>query len=383
MSEPLERIKRARQAIEEAGSGQPKYRVIFESLRESVVSGEYASGTRLPSETELVRRFGVSRMTIVKAIKELQQLGLVTRRVGSGTYVSPRASQGGRIFGLLIPELGQTEIFEPICQGMASFPGAGQHSLLWGSSVGQDRPKEEVAEDLCRQYIAQQVSGVFFAPLELTPSKDEVNRRIVAAFDRARVPVVLLDRCLAPYPDRSRYDVVGIDNRRTAYLATIHLIRAGAQRIAFLGKKLSASTVDARIAGYREALYNAGVLRQEDLVTRGDPGDVSLIAQVLETQRPDAFLCANDHTAANLMQSLIKLGRRIPDDIRIVGVDDVKYASLLPIPLTTQHQPCLELGRVAMATMLDRLQNPDLPRRDVLLDCYLVVRESCGAKAHA
>ncbi len=380
MNRAMERLKRTKSALD-AGSpaAGPKYRVIFENLKESILAGEYGQGARLPSETELVRRFGVSRMTIVKAIKELQLLGLVVRRVGSGTYTAAPAEQATRFFGLLIPELGQTEIFEPICRGMANTPFAASNSLLWGAATDQNQPKEQVAEQLCQQYIGQRVAGVFFAPLELTPAKDEVNRRIAAAFDRAKIPVLLLDRCFLPYPMRSKYDLVGIDNRRTAYLATEHLVRAGAQRIAFLGKPLSASTVDARIAGYREALRAHGLLRHEDLVTRAEPGDEELVAAVLRKQKPDAFLCANDHTAANLMQTLIRLNRRIPEDIRIVGIDDVKYASLLPIPLTTQHQPCFDLGRVAMSTMLDRLANPDFPTRDVLLDCRLVVRQSCGS----
>jgi DNA-binding LacI/PurR family transcriptional regulator len=118
-------------------------------------------------------------------------------------------------------------------------------------------------------------------------------------------------------------------------------------------------------------------------VTRGDPGDEGLIRSVLDRQKPDAFLCANDHTAATLMRTLIRLDRRIPEDIRIVGIDDVKYASLLPIPLTTQHQPCIDIGRVAMSAMAERLDNPELPTRDILLNCHLIVRQSCGADASA
>jgi GntR family transcriptional regulator of arabinose operon len=380
MNAAMNRITRAREALDDPAHGdRPKYQLIFESLKDSIISGEYRQGTRLPSETELVRRFAVSRMTVVKAIKELQQLGLVVRRVGSGTYAASRAIQENRLFGLLIPELGQTEIFEPICQGMANFPLASKHALLWGNMVGQSQHREQVAEELCQQYIAQRVSGVFFAPLELTPAKDEVNKRIIDALADAKIPIVLLDRCYAPYPMRSRYDLVGIDNRRTAYLATEHLIRTGAKRIAFFGKPLSAPTVDARIAGYREALLAHDLLTQENLVTLADPSDDVLIRSVLCSQSPDAFLCANDHTAANLMQTLIRLGRQIPEDIRIVGIDDVKYASLLPIPLTTQHQPCIDLGQMAMATMLDRIENPHFPTRDVLLNCRLVIRDSCGA----
>jgi len=357
-----------------------KYQLIFENLQEGISSGRYAPGSRLPSELELVRRFDVCRVTAAKAIKKLQQLGLVERRVGSGTYVKAQPVESSRLFGLLIPDLGQTEIFEPICRGMAGFPLATRNSLLWGQSIGVNEPKEQIAEELCQQYISERVSGVFFAPLELVPGMDKVNQKIAAMLDRAKIPVVLLDRCFLPYPARSKYDLVGIDNRRTAYAATEHLIKIGARRIAFLGKPLSAQTVDSRIAGYREALLTHGLNREGDLVFRCDPEDAQQIGPIFKRHRPHAFLCANDHTAANLMRTLIALGASIPDKTKIVGIDDVKYASLLPIPLTTQHQPCLDLGRIAMATMIDRLEHPGLPTRDISLGCRLVVRKSCGAQ---
>jgi DNA-binding LacI/PurR family transcriptional regulator len=372
----MERIKKAEDALKGPGTDQPKYRLIFECLKEGILFGEYARGARLPSENDLVRRFAVSRMTIVKALKELQHLGLVERRVGSGTYVKAQA-QAGQMFGLLIPELGQTEIFEPICQGIAAFPFASGYSLLWGNSVGANQSKEQVAEQLCQQFIAQQVAGVFFAPLELTSGMEQVNQKITAALDRANIRIVLLDRCFLPYPSRSKYDLVGIENRRSAYAATEHLVSVGARKIAFLGKPLSASTVDARIAGYQEALIAHSHPRDENLVFRCDPSDEKRIRLILD-RKPDAILCANDLTAANLMQTLIKIGVGIPGEIRLMGIDDVKYASLLPIPLTTMHQPCLDIGRIAMSTMLDRIQYPDLPTRDILLSCRLVVRRSCG-----
>ena len=177
--------------------------------------------------------------------------------------------------------------------------------------------------------------------------------------------------------------MVGIDNRRTAYLATEHLITAGAKRIAFFARPDSAPTVDARIAGYREALLSLSQQRDHDLVRLGDPSDATFVQSILKKDRPDSFLCANDLTAGGLMQTLISLGRNIPRDIRIVGIDDVKYARLLPVPLTTQHQPCRDIGRVALAVMLDRISNPDLPPRDVLLGCQLMVRQSCGSSSNS
>jgi DNA-binding LacI/PurR family transcriptional regulator len=103
------------------------------------------------------------------------------------------------------------------------------------------------------------------------------------------------------------------------------------------------------------------------------------VRQLLDAMRPEGIVCANDLTAARLMQTLLGFGVRIPDEVRIVGMDDVKYASLLPVPLTTIHQDCAGIGAVAMATMLERLEHPELPVRDVLVPTRLVVRRSCGA----
>lgn len=360
-----------------------KYRQILEKLQDDIASGRYKPGKRLPSEAELVRRFGASRMTVFRAMHELQSMGLVTRRVGSGTFVSSNANTGSHVFGLLIPELGQTEIFEAICKGMMEAQEAMHHSLLWGNAVSQEQEKERAAEQLCEHYIAQKVSGVFFAPVEFSANRFQANHRIVAAFDRVRIPVVLLDRDLEPYPQRSKYDLVGIDNRRTGYLATEHLIKTGANRIAFFARPNSAPTVDARVAGYREALLSQDGKPRRDLVTIGDASDTRFIKSILRKHHPDAFVCANDLTAGNLMHTLIALGQRIPEDVRIMGIDDVKYARLLPVPLTTLHQPCRDIGRMAMAVMLDRIANPDLPPRDVLLRCEVVVRKSCGVPSQS
>lgn len=359
---------------------QAKYLEIIEHLRTDINSGRYRPGARLPSEAELVRRFNVSRMTVVKAIQQLQQEGLVSRRAGSGTYAMGTPSAQGRVFGLLIPDLGQTEIFEPICRGMMRSPSVNSHSLSWGHALSTTKRKEEEAEQLCHRYVEQRVTGVFFAPLEFSESRNDVNGRILQALDKAKIPVILLDRDCTEYPNRSRYDLVGLNNRPAGYIVTKHLIQQGAKRIAFLAKEHSAETVGHRIVGYREALYTHNLPISRDLVLRGDPADAAFVQEALRETGADAIMCANDHTAANLMQTLIALGVRIPEDIRVAGVDDVKYASLLPIPLTTFHQPCAEIGAASMSAMLERVNNPDLPNRSILLNGWLVVRRSCGAQ---
>jgi GntR family transcriptional regulator of arabinose operon len=359
-------------------SNSPKYRKVYEDLLSAIRTGAFQPGDRLPSEAELGKHYSTSRITVAKAVNELQQKGLVSRRAGSGTHVIAPAVSSGRVFGLLIPDLGRTEIFEPICHGMMQSPLSKPHSLLWGHSLGEAAQQEKEAEHLCHQYVTQKVSGVFFAPLEFTPAKDVVNNRIVAALDRAGIQVVLLDRCYAPYPMRSKYDLVGIDNQRAGFLITQHLLRHDVKRVAFTAKPLSASTVMARIAGYREALIAHGLPLRQDLVCRGDPDDLDFLRKMLKDCRPEAIVCANDFTAARVMAGLTKMGIRVPEEMRIVGIDDVKYAHLLPVPLTTQHQNCADIGATAIATMLQRLEKPDLPTRDILLQTHTVVRNSCG-----
>jgi GntR family transcriptional regulator, arabinose operon transcriptional repressor len=359
----------------------PKYQQVYRAIEQGIRGGRWNEGDRLPSEAELVRQFGASRITIGRAMRDLQYAGLVERRAGSGTFVRAARARAasGLSFGLLIPDLGETEIFEPICQGMMASPLARPHALVWGSVPDAAAAKEERAWALCRQYVDRGVSGVFFAPLERSRAMDEVNRRIADALDQARIPVVLLDRTVVPYPERGHHDLVGIDNRRAGYLIAEHLLGLGARRLAFVAIPDAAATVDAREAGCREALYQWHVPVERAWMRRLDPADPSAVRAMMDGVPPEGIVCANDWTAARLMRTLLELGHAVPGDVRLVGVDDVDYASLLPVPLTTLRQPTRQIGAAAMAAMLDRVARADLPTRDILLHGTLVVRRSCGA----
>jgi len=357
---------------------QLKHSQVFGALRREIQGGRWKPGDRLPSEAELVGRFGVSRITIGRAVRDLQQAGLVERRAGSGTFVKRQVRTQALSFGLLIPDLGETEIFEPICHGMMASPLAREHALVWGSARAEGDSKEEGAWQLCRQYIDRKVAGVFFAPLEGTALKDEWNQRIGRALDDARIPLVLLDRTLNPYPNPGHHDLVGIDNSRAGYVITEHLLRLGCRRLAFVAPPNAASTVDAREAGYREALHAWNVAFDPALIRRVPASDLQSVSAFMKTARPDGVVCANDRTAADLMPALHSLGIRIPADVRLVGIDDVEYAKRLPVPLTTLRQPTHQIGDVALMVMLDRVARRDLPARHVRLHAELVVRESCG-----
>ena len=365
---------------QEASKGHvqiPKHRQVYQALAEQISTGR--AGDRLPSEADLVRRFGASRITVGRALRDLQTAGLVERRAGSGTFVrSPQPAAGGaRAFGVLMPDAGEVEVFDGIRQGLLEAPEARQHLLVWGSRPPTAVSRADHAWHLCRQYLDRRVDGVFFAPIELAPSKDEVNRRIAGALSAAGIPVVLIDRGIEPFPRRARHDLVALDNRRAGARVTSHLLSLGSRRPVFLGRPQAASSVDGREAGFREAVGHAGVDSWH--VWREDPADRARLAALIDRDRPDAIVCASDRTAAELMHALGALGVRVPEAVRIAGIDDVDYAALLPVPLTTLRQPCREIGVAAMRAMLDRVARPELPPREILLHGRLVVRESCGA----
>lgn len=356
----------------------PKYKVIYTRLLAALKGGEYAVGAKLPSENELVEQFGASRPTVGRALALLEQEGHLERRAGSGTFASVPERQDGLVFGLLIPDLGTTEIFEPICRGISTARVGGHHDLLWGPTFSPSASEEAQAEELCQYYIQRRVNGVFFAPMELTKEKDEVNQRIAAAFDRASIPIVLLDRDICSFPRRSRYDLVGIDNRRAGYVITEHILAAGARRVVFLFRPNSAPTVNVRAMGYADAIRACHDPAAQEFVEMADPTDIGAVRAMVDRVQPDGIVCANDFTAGQLMTSLNSLGMHVPSQIKVTGMDDIKYAKILQTPLTTIHQPCLELGALALCAMLDRTSDPKMRARDLIVNFDLVVRESTG-----
>lgn len=365
-------------------STTPKHTHISAQLEMEIAGGKYGAGGRLPGETQLVKQFRVSRPTVARALRDLVDKGLVERRAGSGTYVSSNQQRlnSTRVLGLLVPGLSTTEIFHIICGEIASLARVHEYGLLWGGSTN---PRQDAdaslkhAEEVCKQFIERKISGVFFAPAELQPKQEEANIRIAESLREAGIPVVLIDRDLTAFPRRSDFDLVGIDNVAGGYMIAEHLIKLGCRRILFVCRPLSAGTVNARIAGVREALVQNHLEADSHLIKEGDPADVKFVRSLVAGRLADAAICANDHTAAVLMRSLESQGVRVPREIRVVGFDDVKYATLVSVPLTTIHQPCQDIAVTAFRTMMERLAEPALPPRNISLTPRLVIRESCGA----
>jgi DNA-binding LacI/PurR family transcriptional regulator len=364
----------------------PKHREIYRTLVAEIAVGQYDATQRLPSEAQLVHRFSVSRPTAARALRDLQSEGVVERRVGAGSFLRKGAKRSdgetSRQLGLLLPQLEVAEIFEVFCGELAGLTRANDYSLLWASSV-QARQRAGLtvkdAEEACQHLIDRSVNGVFFAPFEFAPDKDKVSKRTVEQLRRAGIAVVLLDRDLLPFPLRSDFDLIGIDNVMAGYLASEHLLKLGVRRIAFVARPLSAPTVAARVAGAREAFFAAGLEPPKEFCRIGDPRDAAFVKELTAGRKIEGIICANDFTAAQLMHSLAKAKILVPEHIRLVGFDNLKYAELFSVPLTTVSQPLRNMAANAMRAMLNRLADPTLPPTTLLSNPTLVIRASCGA----
>jgi LacI family transcriptional regulator len=283
---------------------------------------------------------------------------------------------------LMVPGSRSTEIFELICSELASLARALDYTLVWGGAPSQDEAPDETEQNalaLCEQLIERRVAGVLFAPFELRHQGDATNRAIAERFGQAGVPVVLLDRDLGPFPSRCDLDLVGVDNFTAGHVLADHLLKLGCRKIAFLRGPVAAATVDARIAGVREALARQDLPLTTDWLNVADPEDAAVVGELLQRGRPDAIVCANDLTAAQLLRSLDRNRLRVPQDMRVVGFDDAKFATLVGVPLTTVRQPCRDIAVTAFNALLERIADPSRPARSLLLTPKLVVRESCGA----
>lgn len=360
-----------------------KYHEIAGVLRQQIEAGGYGPGDRAPSENALARRFGVSRPTAGRALRELESAGLVVRRAGSGTFVrgreaGVRAAGAGRTFGLLVQGLGATEVLDPICTEITRSCQSQGSTVLWG---GVDRPSDAVDElaRLTQYYLERGVDGVFFAPLETAVERERENVRVARALAAAGIAVVLLDRELLDFPGRSDLDLVGIDNIDAGLRLGEHLIGMNHRRICFLSRPHHPSTTDLRALGVRTSLQQAGVTPVDGWRVSADPLDLDVVRDLLA--RADAVVCSNDLTAALLIQSLQRLGASVPADLAVVGFDDVGYSTLLSVELTTMRQPCHGIARAAVSAMHNRLDHPDMEPRQILLKSALIVRQSCGRPA--
>ena len=356
-----------------------KFQLVYNEIKERITTQAVREGEQLPTEAQIMAQHRVSRPTVARAFRLLEEEGLVVRSPGMGTFVKENAGASTRelLFGLAFPEFGHGEIFDPITSGIAQLAKAGKFSLLWGTT----KAKEDVFSvdellDLFDEYISRKVDGVFFAPLEGRSDSGSASRTGLERLAKAQIPVVLIDRDLSLFPERSDFSLVGIDNIKAGFMVTDHFLAQGERRVDFVWLPYKAYTVDLRMRGYRLALLERGILPRDEWVHSGDPEDRVFVESITESGASN-LVCGNDETAALLMNSLRDAGVSIPERVRMAGFDDVRYSRLISVPLTTMRQPVQEIARRAVAEMLDRRSRPgEGGAATILLESSLIVRKS-------
>lgn len=198
----------------------------------------------------------------------------------------------------------------------------------------------------------------------------------------ARVPIVLV----AGSPSERAVDVLTADNQAASFALVSHLLQThGYRRLYHLDGPADAPDARERRLGLEQALRDhggtqlAGTIRGSFSVDSGEEAGSRILAAV-GRDLPDAVVCGNDQMAIGLLRTLAKAGVRVPDDVAVVGFDDIFSGSLCEPPLTTIYQPMRLLGELGCARLLERISEPGLPPTVQILPTELVIRSSCGCQ---
>jgi LacI family transcriptional regulator len=220
--------------------------------------------------------------------------------------------------------------------------------------------------------LTEQVAGVIISP---TASSPHVERLVDAG-----VPVVAIDRRL---PDAA-VDTVLVDNERGAAAAVTHLVEAGYRRIACLTGPAGLYTADRRLDGYRRALAAAGLTADDTLVRHADfrqeGGYAAMSSLLTNGARPDAVFVTNNLMTVGAMDRVFEEKLDVPEQLGVIGFDDVPWARLLRPALSTVAQPTYEVGRNAADLLSARISDPKRPPSTVTLPTELRLRESSRSR---
>ena len=346
-------------------------------LLDEIKRGAFDRDAPLPGDLELAERFKVSRGTVRSALADLQRQGVIERRRGAGTFLSERGTRKSGVIGLLMPELDAAGFFKDVGDAFV------RCSRRCGYSVAIEkasaRRPDEIAREMrriARMLAVRPVEGVVFRPL-IREDYSAINREVVKIFARAQTPVVLFDSDVGDRLSRSACDLVSVNNVDAGRRIAEYLIGKGRRHIVFVmtdcvaGPNVNCAdrffglAGESVVRGLRDGVRSVGF----------EPEDRSAIRKLLASAwRPDAFVCGNDEVAVRLLTSLKGLGVRVPEQIAVVGFDDIACARASVPPLTTVRQPSAAIAKTLLRTLLTRIRDPESDPREVYLEAPLICR---------
>jgi DNA-binding LacI/PurR family transcriptional regulator len=269
--------------------------------------------------------------------------------------------------GVVIPDI-QNSFFTAVVRGIEHVLEGETFTFLLGNSDGR-ADRERIYLETLR---SEGAAGFIIVPTQRDP-------RMYRELQAAGVPIVTLDRAA---PGLSA-DYVTVTNQEGARGAVHHLIALGHRGIAYAGGPPDLNVARERLAGYEQALHEAGLTVDRSRVCPGDfqqAGGLTAAKTLLDlSPPPTAIFVANNLMTLGVYQALHERGLQIPEQVAVVGFDDMPWATALRPPLTAVAQPTFELGATAARLLLARLRDPQRPFRRVVLETQLVIRGSCGA----
>ena len=362
-------------------------------LRDRIRSGHYQVGEWLPTERVLTEDLHVHRRVVRDALTQLESEGLILRRPHCRPIVqdierqAPAANTGitaspfptSRFVALVMWHGGDLEqgnsAQQRIFWGMNEALGtAGYHGVFLdlGDRV-RTEPENAQREAAHLKYVLDHAFGgvVFYSYAY------QANRDLIREVSR-RVPFVLLDRTLPGVET----DFVGTANHQAMYDAAQHLIRQGHRRIAYVTKAEPIDTVQDRLQGYLHAIHEADPGGAYEMVLTAPwhaakrwP-NFDAVFRLPAEERPTAVLCVNDYTAVMVAEHLATRNLAVPQDVSVIGFDNIVPTLPQGVGLTTVAQPFEDIGRTAAELIIRRLEKPSVPLADIHLPAQILVRES-------
>lgn len=329
-------------------ASQPLHIRIRDQFRQRILSGDLNPGDRLPPESQIMAQFDVSRGTVNRALRDLEQQGVLQRRRGAGTFVrrmNQQESRANQQIAMFIPWAMQGESFGFI-QGHIHQMLAGvcsRHDILLSLQFlsAQGLSLREQMLGAARSLLARNLRLILYCPSELPSEQMHWNREVVDLLVKNGAKIILIDRDLATHPDRSEFTWISYDNTRGAALLVQHMFQQGYRRIAFIGSRSDSTAVSQRLGGYMEGLHACGLpIDQALMIAPETPGCVDdAICRKMMSERPDAVICKDFELALQVYKWLAANGLRVGPDLGVAGFDDAPITAQLPVPMTVIRQP--------------------------------------------
>ena len=330
---------------------------------------------------DIARQAGVSRSTVSRVVNghpnvraDVRQRVLeVVQETGYHPNAAARtlASQRSRTIGLVLPRTVSSFFADPyfphLTQGIAQACNQSDYTLgLF--LVGSDEDEEKAFPRLSRRGY---LDGVLV-------QTGQVGDQLIERLIHSEMPLVIIGR---PFHSDG-VSFIDVDNLDAARNAVGHLVRLGYQRIATITGPANNTTGIDRREGYLRALAERGRTVEEALVAEGDFSEASgyYAMKRLLPAKPDAVFAASDVMAFGGMRAIREAGLRIPEEIALVGFDDLPQASRSEPPLTTVRQQVVQFGMSAVEVLIDVIDNGVTPPRRIVMATELIVRDSCGAQ---